>query len=110
VAGFLVRGGGIEPPWLLTASTSTHAGASNDAISRGCERQATPEDGPARPVSAACSQNPPADEETIHRLLVAAVEGWVRQRDHDALRAALTRVLRSLAGRQESAGLEQPTK
>ena len=58
-----VRGGGIEPPWLLTASTSTHAGASNDAISRTCARRETSASVSERQVSAARSQNPTTGHE-----------------------------------------------
>ena len=92
-----VRGGGIEPPWLLTASTSNHAGASKDAISRTCERQQTSASAQERRISAACSQNPPDDDEDIDRLLSTALQTWRRGRDRAELRAYLFGLLTSIS-------------
>jgi hypothetical protein len=94
-----VRGGGIEPPWLLTASTSSEDSPSKDAISRGCERQETAESGRERRISAARSQNPEQADEAITEVLREAFEGWQRKRHRGELRRVLFELLGALARR-----------
>jgi hypothetical protein len=92
-----VRGGGIEPPWLLTASTSSEDGRKEDAISRGYERQETSESGSQRRISAVHSQNPGVDDEATTEVLRAACEGWERERDRGELRRVLFELLGDLS-------------
>jgi len=59
---FLVRGGGLEPPWLLTASTSKGIDAARANDFAALERQETSEFGQKRPILAELGQN------SIHRV------------------------------------------
>jgi hypothetical protein len=88
-----VRGGGIEPPWLLTASTSNGERARDDVISRGYERQETAANGCERRISAACSQNDPEGDAVITEALREVIDGWERARDRSVLRRALFELL-----------------
>jgi len=47
-----VRGGGLEPPWLLTASTSTRPDGQDSNDLAGLERQETSENVPERHILA----------------------------------------------------------
>jgi hypothetical protein len=95
--GTFVRGGGIEPPWLLTASTSSEDRPSKDAISRGCERQETSESGCERRILPVHSQNPSLGDQAITGALRGACETWQREQDRAELRLVLYSLLAELA-------------
>jgi hypothetical protein len=99
-----VRGGGIEPPWLLTASTSNGDRARDDVISRGYDRQETAANGRERRISAACSQNDPEGDAVITEALREVIDGWERGRDRRGLRRALFELLGVLARGSSSGG------
>jgi predicted HTH domain antitoxin len=52
-----VRGGGLEPLWLLTASTSTPVDRTNGRLSAASDRQDTPASVPERPILVSCDRN-----------------------------------------------------
>jgi hypothetical protein len=99
-----VRGGGIEPPWLLTASTSTLVDRPNGRVTAASERQQTPASVPERPILVSCDRNDGAQEpgagdplDPVSELLEKAVLGWRRRLSPPALRTALLGVLRALS-------------
>jgi hypothetical protein len=90
-----VRGGGLEPPWLLTASTSTQEGPSGPNVFAEKDRQETSANVSERQISAARSQNPLTDDE-VTRALAAAQDAWVEDLDRVRLARALFVLLRRL--------------
>jgi len=95
-SGFqVVRGGGIEPPWLLTASTSSEAERLNTEDSTGVERQDTPESALKRPIPVTCDRNSGAGDRVAEQL-AAVLDQWRRHRDHRQLRRALLGLLQNL--------------
>jgi hypothetical protein len=92
-----VRGGGLEPPWLLTASTSSrHDGHDSNDLA-GLERQETSESVPKRPILATCSQNSePAD--SVAERLGDAWRTWTETHEPRGLRKALLAIMALLDG------------
>ena len=76
-----VRGGGIEPPWLLTASTSTAEISPNIENYWGVERQKAPECSQKRRIVAACRHNSEGRLLAITELLRAMADEWDRGND-----------------------------
>ena len=77
-----LRGGGLEPPWLLTASTSNGIEGARPKDFAALERQQTSESGQKRLILAELGQN------SVHRL--------------EEVRAAVTRALCAAAQRWDS--------
>ena len=90
----LVRGGGIEPPWLLTASTSTAKTRLDSENSWGEERQETPFGGQKRPILAAGGQNSGQRIEVITQALEVTVSEWRCREDRWILFARLAHLMR----------------
>jgi hypothetical protein len=92
-----VRGRGLEPLWLLTASTSTRNDGPDSNDLAELERQETSEGVPKRPILATCSQNSePGD--LVAKRLVDVRAAWVESRDPRELRKALIAILGLLDG------------
>jgi hypothetical protein len=90
-----VRGGGIEPPWLLTASTSTRVERRRDGKLGTFVRQEAPGSGTKRPIPGTVpgiSQGVAAPDR-IARELRRAMGVWRMRRDPVALRVAIERLL-----------------
>ena len=87
-----MRGGGLEPPWLLTASTSSRKADHDSNDLAELERQETSESGPERPILATCSQNG-GKPDRIAEALEDARATWSRGRDQRELRKALLAVM-----------------
>jgi hypothetical protein len=90
-----VRGGGIEPPWLLTASTSTRADGARDRKLGTLQRQEPPGSGPERliPGTVPGISSGVAEPDRIARELRRAIGVWRMRRDRVALRLAIERLL-----------------
>jgi hypothetical protein len=90
-----VRGGGIEPPWLLTASTSTRAGRRRDGKLGTFARQEAPAGGQERPILGTVPGLGPgaAEPDRIPRELRRVMGVWRKRRDPVALRLAIERLL-----------------
>jgi hypothetical protein len=92
-----VRGGGIEPPWLLTASTSTRQSPPDFNDLAELERQGTSESVPKRHILATCSQNSePAD--LVADRLRDAWRAWAETHEPRELRKVLLAILGLLDG------------
>jgi hypothetical protein len=91
----LVRGGGIEPPWLLTASTSTRAEDARDGKLGTFVRQEAPKSGPGRPIPGTVPGIGAGgvEPDRIARELRRAMGVWRVRRDPAALRVAIERLL-----------------
>jgi hypothetical protein len=95
--GFSVRGGGLEPPWLLTASTSTRRNGPDSNDLEELERQETSESVSKRHILATCSQNSePADP--VAECLGDACRAWAGSGDPRKLRKVLIAILGLLNG------------
>jgi len=91
----LVRGGAIEPPWLLTASASTRAeGARERELGRFVRQEATGS-GPGRPIPGTVPGIGAGgvEPDRVARELRRAMGVWRRLRDPVALRLAMERLL-----------------
>jgi hypothetical protein len=87
-----VRRGGLEPPWLLTASTSTRQGPPDSNDLAELERQGTSESVRKRPILATCSQNFETADPVAERL-GDAIRAWGEQHDSRGLRKALLAIM-----------------
>ena len=108
----MVRGGGLEPPWLLTASTSSRSDGPPSKDFAELERQETSGSGLKRPILATCSQNSGGAEvrtsgssesqdsgpDPVLVRLRSARENWEQRRDLRELRRALLDLLQELDG------------
>jgi hypothetical protein len=75
----VVRGGGLEPPWLLTASTSRDGRGPDGKVSVELERLETSGNVTEGPILGTCAQNPGAASEwkaRVRALLAQAIETW----------------------------------
>jgi len=90
-----VRGGGLEPPWLLTASTSTRAEGRRDGKLGTFACQEAPGSGPKRPILGTVPGMPvgATEPDRIARELRRAICVWRMGRDPVALRLAIERLL-----------------
>ena len=97
---FPVRGGGLEPPWLLTASTSNGIGGLRTNDFAALQRQETSILAPKRPILAQLGQNSECvDADTrmaIARALTAAIGRWTGSASARELRVQLLRILATL--------------
>jgi hypothetical protein len=98
-----VRGRGLEPRWLLTASTSSGAGPSNPKDFDGLERQEAPEGGPERRIPVTFDRNSGGEDEGTKAIadvvavrLAEAARRWKAERDRRSLRRALLDLLYAL--------------
>jgi hypothetical protein len=98
-----VRGRGLEPRWLLTASTSIEAGLRTANDSKDFERQETPESVPKRPIPVACDKNSGGGKASLSAVIDAITarlteiqQIWVSGGDRRSLRRALLELLRAL--------------
>jgi hypothetical protein len=92
-----VRGRGLEPLWLLTASTSTRNDAPDSNDLAELRRQETSESVPKRPILATCSQNSePAD--LVADRLRDAWRAWAETHEPRELRKVLLAILGLLDG------------
>ncbi len=103
ISYLLVRGRGLEPRWLLTASTSKENGPTSPKDFARLERQETSRTASERRIPVACDQNPGVAEsddssDQIAAALATAVQVWRRNPDPRALRRALFELLRLLDG------------
>jgi hypothetical protein len=89
-----VRGGGLEPPWLLTASTSRRAGGSKPRAFREPERQEVPGGGRKQPILGTVPRIRDGGElDRVARELRRAMGVWRMTRDPAELRRAIQRLL-----------------
>lgn len=93
-----VRGGGqLEPPWLLTASTSNGIEGARPKDFAVLERQQTSESGQKRPILDQLGQNSVHSLEEAHaavaRALCAALQRWDAGCEARDLRVHLVRLL-----------------
>ena len=95
--GFQSARRGIEPPWLLTASTSTRQSPHDSNNLAELERQGTSESVPKRHILATCSQNAePAD--LVADRLRDAWRAWAETHEPRELRKVLLAILGLLDG------------
>ncbi len=95
---------GLEPPWLLTASTSNGGRPSRPNDSQALERQETSVSVSKRQIPVTCDRNSGGIEEVaplgvvdpIALRLEEADRAWTASRDPRALRRALLELLRAL--------------
>jgi hypothetical protein len=87
-----VRGGGLEPPWLLTASTSTRNDPPDSNDLAGLERQETSESVPKRHILAVHSQNSEATD-PVAELIKDACRDWAARHDPRELRKVLLAIM-----------------
>ena len=92
-SGFLsVRGGGLEPPWLLTASTSTRNDPPDSNDLAGLERQETSESVPKLHILAVHSQNSEAAD-PVAELIKDACRDWAERHEPRELRKVLLAIM-----------------
>jgi hypothetical protein len=98
-----VLGRGLEPRWLLTASTSSARAPSNPKDSVGLERQEATESGPERQIPVTCERNSGGEPEgpkpitdLVVLRLAEAGRRWEAERDSRSLRRALLDLLQAL--------------
>jgi hypothetical protein len=92
-SGFsVVRRGGLEPPWLLTASTSIHNNPNDSNDFEELERQETSESVPERPILATCSQNSEAAD-PVAEWLCDACRIWAEHHEPRELRKVLLAIM-----------------
>jgi hypothetical protein len=98
-----VRGRGLEPRWLLTASTSSGAGPSSPKDSAGLERQETSGSGTERRIPVTCDRNSGGGDEDAKGItdvvavrLAEAGRTWEAERDRRSLRRALLELVQAL--------------
>ena len=90
-----MRGGGLEPPWLLTASTSTREAVRDSNDLAELERQGTSANVTERRILATRNQNP-RQPEPIADWLMSARLAWNETRDKRELRKILLRIMTAL--------------
>ena len=91
-----MRGGGLEPPWLLTASTSNGIGGQRPNDFAALRRQEAPELHQKRPILVQQHQNSERHPDTriaVTRELKAALADWVNGSSGHDLRLQLLRLL-----------------
>jgi hypothetical protein len=96
-----VRGRGLEPRWLLTASTSKEGDPASPKDFARLERQKTSRTASERRIPVACDQNPGEGRskdspDQIAAALADAAQVWRGNPDPRALRRALFELLRML--------------
>jgi len=98
-----VRGRGLEPRWLLTASTSSGAGPTSPRASPGLERQEAAESGTERRIpvtrdrnSGGGNESPNGITDMVAMRLAEAGRTWEAERDRRSLRRALLDLLQAL--------------
>ena len=94
-----MRGRGLEPRWLITASTSKEHRSEQSKDFARLERHETSVTAPERPIAVACDQNPEAqvpEHDEVVVALAAATDVWRDARDPQTLRRSLLELLRML--------------
>jgi len=98
-----VRGRGLEPRWLLTASTSNGVRTASPKESAGPERQGTPGSVHERRIPVTRDRNsgegndsPEAITDVVAVRLAEAGRTWEAERDRRSLRRALLDLLQGL--------------
>ena len=90
--GSVVRGGGLEPPWLLTASTSIQRDGPDFNDLAELQRQETSGSVPERHILAGHSQNSEAAD-PVAEGLVDAWRAWAERHEPRELRKVLLAIM-----------------